>query len=44
MDRYNDAAITSEKAIGIMTGRSCPYNCVFCASPQLYGRRVRYHS
>lgn len=44
MDRYNDSSITGEKAMGIMTGRGCPYNCVFCASPQLYGRRVRYHS
>ncbi len=25
----------------IMTGRGCPYRCVFCASPRLWGRRVR---
>jgi radical SAM superfamily enzyme YgiQ (UPF0313 family) len=24
--------------------RGCPENCVFCGSPQLWGRRVRFHS
>ena len=44
MARYNDRFITGEKAVSIMTGRGCPYNCEFCASPQLWRQRVRYHS
>ncbi len=44
MEKYTDRFITGEKAISIMTGRGCPYNCLFCASPQLYKRKVRYHS
>ncbi len=44
MEKYHDGLVTGEKAISIMTGRGCPYNCAFCASPQLYKRRVRYHS
>jgi radical SAM superfamily enzyme YgiQ (UPF0313 family) len=44
VEKYEDRLITGEKAISIMTGRGCPYNCVFCASPQLWKRRVRFHS
>lgn len=28
----------------IMTSRGCPYNCIFCASPAFYGRKVRFRS
>ncbi len=42
--QYDDRFITGEKAISMMTGRGCPFDCVFCASPQLYQRKVRYHS
>lgn len=28
----------------IMTGRGCPYRCVFCASPSLWQRHVRLRS
>lgn len=42
--KYSDFLITGEKAISIMTGRGCPYNCTFCASPQLWKRNVRFHS
>ena len=28
----------------IMTGRGCPYRCVFCSSHQMFGRRVRRRS
>jgi len=28
----------------IMTGRGCPFHCVFCASPQLWKHRVRLRS
>lgn len=44
MDKYHDELITGEKAISIMTGRGCPYNCVFCGSPKLWKRKIRFHS
>ncbi len=44
MDRYGDLLITGERAISILTGRGCPYNCLFCASPKLWNRKVRFHS
>ncbi|MDD1779005.1 MAG: B12-binding domain-containing radical SAM protein [Candidatus Helarchaeota archaeon] len=44
INAYKDYLITREKAISMMTGRGCPYNCVFCASPQLWKRKVRVHS
>jgi radical SAM superfamily enzyme YgiQ (UPF0313 family) len=44
MDKYTDKLRDGTKAISIMTGRGCPFECVFCNSPQLYRRRVRYHS
>ncbi len=28
----------------IMTARGCPYECTFCASPELTGRTMRYRS
>lgn len=44
MSRYSDELVTGEHAISILTGRGCPYNCSFCASPKLWRRKVRYHS
>jgi radical SAM superfamily enzyme YgiQ (UPF0313 family) len=44
MKKYHDELTTGEKAIHMMTARGCPYNCSFCASPQLFKRRVRFHS
>ena len=41
---YHDFLITGEKAISIMMGRGCPYDCKFCASPRLYQRKVRNFS
>lgn len=41
---YNDFLVTGERAISIMTGRGCPYDCQFCASPQLFQRKVRNFS
>lgn len=26
----------------IMFSRGCPYNCVFCGSPKIYGKSIRY--
>jgi len=31
-------------AWGIIGSRGCPYNCIFCNSPQMWGRVVRYRS
>lgn len=41
---YHDFLITGERAISILTGRGCPYNCQFCASPRLFQRKVRNFS
>ncbi len=38
-------AIAKNFPIGIITtSRGCPYECVFCASPQFYSRKIRYRS
>lgn len=42
--RYHDFLITGQRAVSIMTGRGCPYNCEFCASPFLSQQKVRYFS
>ncbi len=44
MEEYSDFLITGEKAISILTGRGCPYDCAFCASPLLSHRQVRHFS
>ena len=44
INKYSDELVTGEKAISILTGRGCPYNCAFCASPRLWKRKTRYHS
>lgn len=38
---HNDPTILGATVI---TSRGCPWNCSFCASPLLSGRRVRYNS
>lgn len=32
------------KAGSIMTSRSCPYQCVYCASKSIFGRGIRFRS
>lgn len=29
---------------GIIGSRGCPYNCIFCASPELWGRVIKFRS
>lgn len=41
---YDDHLITGEKAISLLTGRGCPMACTFCASPELWQRRIRLNS
>lgn len=38
---YGDGFITGEKVPMLMTGRGCPFDCEFCAAPQLYNQRTR---
>lgn len=40
---YNDGFFNGEKHPMLMTGRGCPYNCEFCASPQIYQRKTRVY-
>lgn len=28
----------------LMCSRGCPYSCIFCNSPTIWGKKVRYHS
>ena len=48
MDRYTySVAIPGEgklRALNIMTSRGCPFDCSFCASPRMWGRRYRARS
>jgi len=48
MDRYRFEAdvpgVGKLKALNIMTSRGCPFNCSFCASPRMWGRRYRARS
>jgi radical SAM superfamily enzyme YgiQ (UPF0313 family) len=36
--------ISQHKAALITYSRNCPYNCSYCASPWLFGRKVRYRN
>ena len=31
-------------AWGIMASRGCPFDCIFCCSPQMWGRRVKFRN
>jgi len=32
------------KAVSIITSRGCPFNCIFCGSHNVFGRKVRFRS
>ena len=34
----------NETAVDIIASRGCPFNCNYCTSPALYGRKVRFRS
>ncbi|MCP5269306.1 MAG: radical SAM protein [Zoogloeaceae bacterium] len=38
------AAHSDSMGYHIMTSRGCPFHCTFCASHQVHGRKMRYHS
>jgi radical SAM superfamily enzyme YgiQ (UPF0313 family) len=38
------AAHSDSLGYHIMTSRGCPFHCTFCASHQVHGRKMRYHS
>lgn len=48
MERYNTnlhiPPFDKEKAIPIMTSRGCPFNCSFCAIPNIWMRKFRQRS
>lgn len=48
MDKYRYAAdvpgVGKLKALNIMASRGCPFDCSFCASPRMWGRRYRARS
>ena len=35
---------TGEKMATIQTSRGCPSNCIYCLSPQISGKKIRYRS
>jgi len=41
---YNDGFITGEKVPMLIASRGCPFDCAFCAAPQLYKRKPRIQS
>jgi radical SAM superfamily enzyme YgiQ (UPF0313 family) len=43
LERYFETGST-EKVITMMTSRGCPYDCIYCADPVLYGHRFRSRS
>ncbi len=53
LDDYNNRSINKEygtyksnikREMSIHTSRGCPFNCVFCASGKVHGKKVRYMS
>lgn len=43
MDAYFEHG-TEGRVFSIMSSRGCPYNCIFCSAPKLYGHKFRTRS
>lgn len=43
LERYFETG-SAEKVITMMTSRGCPYDCIYCADPVLYGHKFRSRS
>ena len=41
---YKDPVIFNDIHMGVMTARGCPWNCIFCSSGVIWGRKVRFRS
>ena len=41
---YHDHLVMGERGVSIMTGRGCPFDCTFCASPMITERKMRNFS
>ena len=41
---YQNRSHLNERSISIITGRGCPYGCIFCTAHQIMGRVYRPHS
>ncbi len=44
LEDYKDPAIFNGIHMGVMTTRGCAWNCIFCSSGVVWGRKVRYRS
>jgi anaerobic magnesium-protoporphyrin IX monomethyl ester cyclase len=46
MEKYNTTIHHPDagRAAGLIASRGCPGNCIFCSSPALYHRKVRFRS
>lgn len=44
LEEYKDAATFDGIHMGVMTSRGCPWNCIFCSSGVVWGRKVRFRS
>jgi anaerobic magnesium-protoporphyrin IX monomethyl ester cyclase len=44
LDHYLDPVFYKGPHLGLMSARGCPYNCYFCGSRVVWGRRTRYRS
>ena len=44
LEYYTDPEFYKGHHIGIMSARGCPFNCNFCASKAVWGRKARFRS
>lgn len=42
--KYLDSLSPKERGLYIISTRGCPYNCVFCCSHSIHGKKIRYRS